>query len=330
MRPRAELAAAGAAGADTLAFSQATPHGDERATIQLDESEEAAMTLAMRTVVRGIGLVAALLSAVSGGNAQAAGTVERMYILYCGESTTKDVSANWSPGVNVGVSRDFSDNCYLIKHADGWMLWDTGMSDAIAKTPEGVPAASGLLTLYVKTTLASQLQALNVAPSDVTRVAFSHFHSDHVGNANLFSSATLYIQEPEYDAAFGPDAARFGFAPRLYDRLTGGHVVKLRGDHDVFGDGSVTILSTPGHTPGHQSLLVQLPDTGAVVLSGDMVHFQDNWDQRRVPARNFDKAQTLESMERVARLLEQRHARLWINHDKAQSDSLAHAPAYVR
>jgi hypothetical protein len=73
----------------------------------------------------------------------AAGSVERMYVLYCGESTTKDVSANWSPGVNVGVARDFSSNCYLIKHASGWLLWDSGMSDTIAATPEGVTAASG-------------------------------------------------------------------------------------------------------------------------------------------------------------------------------------------
>lgn len=272
----------------------------------------------------------AVLCAVAAASASAAESVERMYILYCGESTTKDVSANWSPGVNVGVAREFSDNCYLIKHASGWMLWDSGMNDAIAKTPEGVQAASGLLTLRVKTTLASQLEALKVAPADIGRIAFSHFHSDHVGNANLFGSATLYIQEPEYAAAFGPDAAKYGFMPKLYDGLIGTNTITLRGDYDVFGDGSVTILSTPGHTPGHQSLMVRLPESGPVVLSGDMVHFQDNWEHRRVPARNFDKAQTLQSMEKVAKILEQYQARLWINHDKAQSDALPHAPQSVR
>ena len=70
------------------------------------------------------------------------------------------------------------------------------------------------------------------------------------------------------------------------------------------------IVSTPGHTPGHQSLLVRLPKSGAVVLSGDMVHFQDNWDSRIIPARNFDKKQSAESMDRVARLLEDEHAKL--------------------
>ena len=283
-----------------------------------------------RLAFRSLSILSIALLALSSGWVHAAASVERMYVLYCGESTTKDVSANWSPGVNVGVARDFSSNCYLIKHASGWLLWDSGMSDTIAATPEGVTAASGLLTLYVKKTLASQLEALGVAPSDIKRVAFSHFHSDHVGNANLFTAGTLYIQQAEYDAAFGPDAAKFGFAPKFYDKLAGNKTVKLNGDHDVFGDGSVMIISTPGHTPGHQCLLVHLPQTGAVVLSGDMVHFRDNWDHRRVPARNFNKEETTQSMERVAKLLKDEHAQLWINHDKEQSAGIAHAPEAVR
>jgi len=105
--------------------------------------------------------------------------------------------------------------------------------------------------------------------------------------------------------------------------------VKINGDLDVFGDGSVVILSTPGHTPGHQSLLVRLPKRGVVVLSGDMVHFQDNWIHRRVPTRNFDKEQSLQSMERVAKLLEANHGELWINHDKDQSARIPKAPDYV-
>jgi N-acyl homoserine lactone hydrolase len=97
----------------------------------------------------------------------------------------------------------------------------------------------------------------------------------------------------------------------------------------VFGDGSVVILSTPGHTPAHQSLLVRLPKRGAVVLSGDMVHFEENWKHRRVPARNFNPAQTLESMAKVAAVLAAEKAQLWINHDKTQSDAIAKAPEAV-
>src|SRR5438552_16710680 len=171
-----------------------------------------------------------------------------------------------------------------------------------------------------KQTLAAQLAAIGVAPGDVKYLAFSHTHSDHVGNANLFTAATLYIQQAEYDAAFGPEPAKFGFVPANYDKLHASPMVKLTGDHDIFGDGSVTIVSTPGHTPGHQSLLVRLPQTGFVLLSGDAVHFQDNWTHRRVPSMNVNREQTLASLQRIAALLEERKAQLWINHDKAQSE----------
>jgi len=254
--------------------------------------------------------------------------VQGMYVLNCGESRTTDLSM-WSPGFNIGKTWEFSDNCYLIKHDKGWMLWDTGMSDGIAKMPEGMKAAGGLLTLRVTKTLASQLNEIGVAPTDITRLAISHFHGDHCGNANLFTAATLYIQEREYEAAFGPDPAKFNFAPNFYEKLRANPVVKLNGDYDVFGDGSVVILSTPGHTPGHQSLLVRLPKTGAVVLSGDMVHFEENWVNRRVPARNFNREQSLQSMEKVAAILSEKNAQLWINHDKTQSDRIPKAPELV-
>jgi glyoxylase-like metal-dependent hydrolase (beta-lactamase superfamily II) len=260
---------------------------------------------------------------------QAAG-LERMYVLSCGESVTQDVSANWSPGVNVGQPRLFSDNCYLIRHEKGLMLWDSGISDSVAEKPEGVGAAGGMLVLKVPRTLREQLGELGISPTDVTHLAFSHFHGDHVGNANLFTAATLFIQRPEYDAAFGPDPGKAGYNAALYDKLRANPVVKLNGDHDVFGDGSVVILSTPGHTPGHQCLLVRLPATGAVVLSGDLAHFQDNWDNRRVPARNFSKEQTLASMDKVAGILKRENAVLWINHDNDQSQTIPHAPRFIQ
>jgi glyoxylase-like metal-dependent hydrolase (beta-lactamase superfamily II) len=275
-------------------------------------------------------LAAAAASGMTGAADTAKSTVDRMYVLECGESKTKDVSANWSPGVNVGVAWEFSDNCYLIQHGKQIFLWDSGISDALAAKPEGVTAANGLLTLWVRKTLASQLQDLGIAPTDVSDMAFSHFHSDHVGNANLFTSATLYIQQAEYDAAFGSDPSKFGFNPALYEKLKANPTIKLSGDRDVFGDGSVVILSTPGHTPGHQSLLVRLPVRGPVILSGDMVHFQDNWVNRRVPARNFDKEESVKSMERVAALMKTEHAELWINHDKTQSAGIPKAPQAVR
>jgi glyoxylase-like metal-dependent hydrolase (beta-lactamase superfamily II) len=168
-------------------------------------------------------------------------------------------------------------------------------------------------------TLISQLAEVGVTPADIGYVAISHTHPDHVGNVELFPKATLLIQKAEYEWTFKSGNSRI--APN--------HPVdKLEGDRDVFGDGTVTIISAPGHTPGHQVLLVQLPKTGWIILSGDAVHFKDNWDNRRVPSMNVDKEQTLASLQRIADLLEQHHAQLWINHDKIQSDQQRHAPAY--
>ena len=253
------------------------------------------------------------------------GTVERLYVLYCGEAQIPDVSP-WSHGFNVGTRATFSDNCYLMRHAKGWMLWDGGYPDSLAERPEGLVGPRS--TAWRKKTLAAQLAELGLAPAQITHLAFSHSHADHVGNGNLFTAATLFIQQTEYEAAFGPDAAKFGFQNATYDKLRANPTVKLNGNHDIFGDGSVTILSTPGHTPGHQSLLVKLAKTGPVVLSGDLAHFQQNFDLRRVPGFNFNREGSVSSMERVAAVVREHRAQLWINHDIAQDATLRHSPKF--
>lgn len=271
-------------------------------------------------------LTALLVACAAPGPSRTAG-VQGLYAFYCGEAHIPDISP-WSPGFDVGQPMDFADNCYLIRHGDDWMLWDSGFTDALVDTPEGVVGARDMRSKRTRT-LASQLAEVGVSPGQVRIVAFSHTHADHVGNSRLFPKATLYIQQAEYDAAFGPEPARYGFVPAVYETLRANPVVKLNGDVDVFGDGSVRILSTPGHTPGHQSLLVRLPKTGPVVLSGDVAHFESNFVNRRAPAFNFDVEQSRRSMDRIAALLEAEHARLWINHDAKQNAAVPHAPAFV-
>ena len=283
------------------------------------------MTLVCRVLALIAVAVPIVLARVDAG---AADGVERMYVLSCGENRTSDVSP-WSPGVNVGQPRVFSNNCYLIKHAKGWMLWDTGDPDSIAALPDGLVAAGGRLVLRMPKTLASQLEQIGVRPADITYLALSHMHRDHAGNANLFTAATLYMQEAEYDVAFGRDAAKYSFDPATYTGLHHNRAVKLHGDYDVFGDESVVIKSTPGHTIGHQALLVRLPKTGPVLLSGDLVHFEDNWVHKRVPAMNYDREQSERTLRAVEAFLAQTGATLWINHDKAQSDRIPKAPASV-
>jgi glyoxylase-like metal-dependent hydrolase (beta-lactamase superfamily II) len=272
---------------------------------------------------------AAALAVLAGcATTEPKGTVQRMYVIACGENRTTDLSL-WSPGFNVGTAMEFSNNCYLIRHARGWMLWDTGNPDALAARPDGLTVLGGRLNIRMPQTLASQLKEIGVAPGDVKFLAMSHMHADHCGNANYFTAATLYIQEAEYNAAFGPDPQKFGFVAANYEKLRSSKVVKLNGDHDVFGDGSVVIKSAPGHTPGHQVLVVKLPKTGTVLLSGDMVHFQENWTNRRVPGMNFNRDQTMASMDKVAALVVTEKAQFWINHDKVQSAKMPRPPAYL-
>ena len=243
---------------------------------------------------------------------------ERLYILNCGEGVAGDIS-RWSPGVNVGQSMDFVDSCYLIRHRQGWLLWDTGLADAVAAMPDGLRPADPRAILWRRPkTLAAQLDQLGVKPADIQYVVVSHSHPDHIGNIDMFLQSTLLVQKAEYE---GPA----GSPPRF---KTGLAVTEIEGDRDVFGDGSITVIATPGHTAGHQSLLVKLPKTGAVLLSGDAVHFKDNWDSRRVPSINFNAEQTSASMQKIADIIAREKAQLWINHDKAQRDAQRLSPAF--
>jgi len=260
------------------------------------------------------GLVAALVVAAFASPA-AAQTVERLYVMDCGHNAATDQS-RWSPGVNVGKPIGRSDNCYLMKHGAQWLLWDTGYPDALAQRP--LTNQFGTATRAKK--LADQLTEIGVKPADITYVAVSHTHGDHVGNVDMFPASMLLIQKAEIDWAFAEGKP----PPFKKDRP----MKELTGDLDVFGDGSAVILSTPGHTPGHQSLPVHLPSTGYVVLTGDLAHFKDNWDNDRVPSMNTSADQTHASHARVAKLVADKKAQLWINHDETTSAAQKHAPAY--
>ncbi len=253
------------------------------------------------------------------GHAVLAQTIDRLYILNCGEGVAGDIS-RWSPGVDEGKSRPFVDSCYLMRHGQDWLLWDTGISDAVAAMPGGlVPSDPKATTWHLPRTLASQVQSLGLTPADIRYVAISHTHPDHIGNVELFPQSTLLVQAAEYNWP-NPDGT---------PRFKPAHPVStFDGDRDVFGDGSAVILSTPGHTPGHASLLVKLRETGAVLLTGDAVHFRANFDNRRVPSTNVDGAATRASMQRIADVAAKEHAQIWINHDAEQRATLRMAPFY--
>lgn len=273
-------------------------------------------------------VVAALLAGCAGTTATRDAGVERMYVLYCGEGSAADMS-RWTPGVtaNVGKPITLTNSCYLIKHAKGWMLWETGYSESIAGNANGYPTPVLHWYWRASKSLTQQLAELGLTPSDIAYVGFSHAHPDHIGNGSLFTRATLFIQEPEYDFYLGPKG-KPPAAPANYEKMRTNPTTKLQGDYDVFGDGSVTILSSPGHTPGHQSLLVKLPKSGPVLLTGDAAHFRDNWDTPRAPVQNYDKDATITSLQKLKAVAAANNARVWINHDAAQTATLRLSPAY--
>jgi N-acyl homoserine lactone hydrolase len=272
--------------------------------------------------------ISAMLLAGCAGTGDRPASVERMYVISCGENHVKDLS-RWTTPADAGKPWVFSDYCYLIKHAKGWMLWDTGNPDRLASLPNGLTAPNGIITAFMKKPLVDSLKEIGVAPADIRNFAMSHSHGDHSGNANLFGASTLYMQTAEYDAVFGPEPQKYGFIAANFEKLRDAKTVKLNGEYDVFGDGSVVIRPTPGHTPGHQSLVVRLPKSGLVVLSGDMAHQLSNWEAKRAPSFNFSVEQSVRSMQETQAFMDKTGAKIWINHDKEQNAAIPKAPAWV-
>ena len=212
----------------------------------------------------------------------------------------------------------FTFSCYLIKHGEDYMVWDTGFA------PGSNPNAP-------KTSLADYLAQLKVKPDQVKYIGISHFHGDHTGQLAPFTNATLLIGKGDWDGIVSEPpmqgANTLGFKLWIAEKRK---VEPLTNDKDVFGDGSVLILRTPGHTPGHQALLVRLKEKGAVLLSGDLFHFRENYETSGQPWFNTDRAQTSASMDRFKGLVRNLNATVIIQHDRRDIEKLPAFPAAAR
>lgn len=260
-----------------------------------------------------------------------AGVAEKLYRLDCGRSLANDESV-WTPGENVGRNIEFSSTCWLIQHGSEWLLWDTGVPESSLNDPRGWSTLPKLIVYHLDRSLTDQLAEIRLKPSEIGRVAISHTHGDHIGNVGLFPDSTIMMQRAEYlwiHSADGPND-NVNQLMALARKLLGApkHLELIDGDADVFGDGSITLISTPGHTPGHQSLLVHLRHSGFIMLSGDVVHLEENFEKNIVPSLNTNKAESIASMERVRRLIATYKATLFINHDKSQTDGLRLLPSF--
>jgi N-acyl homoserine lactone hydrolase len=260
-----------------------------------------------------------------------AAVAEKLYRLDCGHSLANDESV-WTPGENVGRHIEFSSTCWLIKHGSEWLLWDTGVPESTLNDPRGWSTLPKLIVYHLDRSLTDQLAQIGLKPGDIGRVAISHTHGDHIGNMGLFPNATVVMQRAEYSWIHSPNGPNdnvnqlMALARKLLG--TPKNLQLIDGDTDVFGDGSVTLISTPGHTPGHQSLLVHLRHSGFIILSGDVAHLEENFEKNIVPSLNTDKAESIASMDKVRRLMAAYKAKFFINHDKSQTDKLKLLPAF--
>jgi glyoxylase-like metal-dependent hydrolase (beta-lactamase superfamily II) len=254
----------------------------------------------------------------------------KMYVFDCGNLK----SGNPAPLLERGVTTtDMSVAAYLIAHPRGTLLWETGV------IPDDMVQAgqATFLRATVSKTLQSQLAEIGYKPADINYLALSHYHYDHSANANVFAGSTWLVQKPEREFMFSgklgassPNSPTPETVQMRFSALRDSKATLLSGDHDVFGDGSVVIIATPGHTPGHQSLLVNLPKTGPVVLSGDLYHYPAERELKDFTpfAALGDPAMEDASKAKLEALLKEKSATLWIQHDLIASAKIKKSPAY--
>lgn len=270
--------------------------------------------------------IGTLLSCVGAfaASGQAPGEV-KLWRLDCGAAQINDLNQFSDTRAFTGKKMRFTDSCYLIKHGTTYMLWDTGLPAALkgAAISDTQP-----LSATVTLTLPEQLAQIGVKPEEISIIGISHYHFDHIGQAAAFPQARLLIGKGDYDSLAATPPQNGADPTALKPWLGGGSKVDpVVGDRDVFGDGSVTMIDLPGHTPGHHGLLVKLPRTGMVLLSGDEYHLRENVALNGVPGFNYSRSQTLASHDRFNKLAENTGALVIIQHDARDIAKLPAFPA---
>nr|WP_298684789.1 N-acyl homoserine lactonase family protein [uncultured Dongia sp.] len=255
--------------------------------------------------------ILALASTLATAQAAAAAEV-KLWRLDCGSVKVKDLSSFSDTYDYAGTSRTLTDSCYLIQHDKEYLMWDTGLPAGLLNAPLNDDAMSPTLAV----TLPTQLEKIGVKPADIATVGISHYHFDHIGQAADFPKAKLLMGKGDLDA-LKSEPLPFGAAPDLLAPWlkNGSPVEAVVGDKDIFGDGSVVMLAMPGHTPGSYALLVRLAKMGAVLLSGDIVHFEEQFKNDGVPPFNTDRAHSLASMDRMQHMAKTLRAVLVVQHD---------------
>jgi N-acyl homoserine lactone hydrolase len=223
-------------------------------------------------------------------------------------------------------STDFAVPCFLIVDPKGTLMWDVGVIPDSAFKDDGQPVTEGPST--ATRTLKSQLAEIGYSPADITYLAHSHYHGDHIANSNEFAASTWLVRPIERDAMFA-DKPPALVDPKNYDKLKNAQTVLITKDeYDVFGDGKVIIKSAPGHTPGHQVLILHLRKTGNVMLAGDLYHYPEERGSGRVPTFEYNKEQSLASRAMIEDYCKKTDTQLWIEHDYLANMKLKKSPKF--
>jgi N-acyl homoserine lactone hydrolase len=248
----------------------------------------------------------------------------RLYIFDCGVLKPADAK---SFGFDHVAELKMSVPCFLVAHPKGTMMWDVGVVPDTDFKPDGSPVNQGMIS--VTRPLKPQLEAIGYEPEDIKYIAFSHYHIDHTANANMFAGSTWLVPQAERDIMFSDKPAPVR-AEKNYSALKDSKttILPAASDYDVFGDGTVIIKPTPGHTPGHQVLFLKLPKTGPVLVAGDLYHYNEERNTDHVPSFEYNKEQSLASRAKIEEFLKTSGAQLWIEHDFAANAKLKKSPAY--
>ena len=255
----------------------------------------------------------------------------RLYVLDCGIINGADIEKTYGLKPSEMATTKMVTPCFLIVHPHGSMIWDTGeIPDSAFK--DGVSPQT-LNAFVVDRPLLPQLAAIGYTPANITYLAFSHYHRDHTANANLFAGSTWIVQKGDRDPILAPRPAeqRMGGVPdpKFFEGLADSKTIVLNGeDHDVFGDGTVVIKFTPGHTPGHQALFLKLANTGNILLAGDLYHYPEEKTHNTFPVFDSDKSDTAKSRAKMDEFVKQTNAQLWIQHDYTTGMKRKIAPAF--
>ncbi len=246
----------------------------------------------------------------------------KLYTLDCGTITVSDLDGFASSGDYAGLKGDLANTCYLIRHPQGDLIWDLGLAAALVGTG---PQTNGVFTTSMEQTLSTQLSDLNIATDDIDFIAISHSHFDHTGQVDQFPNSEWLVNDTEFEHMFATDESSLQNA--AFATLS---TTTYSGDKDVFGDGSVVILASPGHTPGHSVLQINLPQSGPLLLTGDLYHRTESRESQLVPRFNSDEPQTRVSMVAFESLATKLGARVIIQHEPADIATLPKSPQFLQ